>query len=158
MEIPYTVVGVVGVLIVVGMTLWALARQHQRRRQQADVDEARAVFRRRREWLEAAFVTMASERGKPRDLVWAACEFADPVAFARDRGSGQLRALVGVTISFEAEAGGGMEDVEAVCALRAGTAVFSYDDGAWTSDGRAIFNLNPQETIRRYQHELEILD
>ena len=158
MEIFYMVVGVVIALIAAGMTGWFVARQHQRRRQQADIDRARGLFRRRREWLEAAFVTMASERGKPRDLVWAECEFDDPVAFARDRGSGQLRALVGVTISFEAEEGGGMEDVEAVCALRAGTAVFTYNDGTWTSDGRAIFNLNPQQTIRRYQHELEILD
>ena len=158
MEILYTVVSVVVALIAAGLAGWALARQYQRRRQQADLDQARVRFRRRREWLEAAFVTMASERGKPRDLVWADCEFDDPVAFARDRSSGQLRALVGVTISFEAEEGGGMEDVEAVCALRAGTAVFTFDHGTWTSDGRAIFNLNPQQTINRYQHELEILD
>ena len=48
-----------------------------------------------------------------------------------------------MTISLETEEGGAMEDVEAVCALRAATAVFRYEGGTWTSDGRAIFNMNP---------------
>ncbi len=141
-----------------GLAVWFFIHQQQKRRLRDKLDQARVLFRRRREWLEAAFVTMASERGKPRELIWSDCEFDDAVSFARDRESGQLRALVGMTITFEAEEGGGMEDVEAVCALRAATAVFAYSGGTWSSEGRAIFNMNPQETILRYQHELEIVD
>ena len=69
----------------------------------------------RREWLEAAFVSVASERSKSRDLVWADCEFDSPVSFVRDRDTGQLRALVGVTISLQTRESGGLESVEAVC-------------------------------------------
>lgn len=157
MEMIWTIAGAT-VVFTTGMAVWSLALYRLRRRRLAAVEEARTLFRRRREWLEAAFVTRASACGKPRDLVWADCEFEDTVAFARDRDSGQLRALVGMTISFEAEEGGRMEDVEAVCALRAATAVFHFDGTTWSTDGRAIFNLNPQETIRRYQHELEVLE
>ena len=28
----------------------------------------------------------------------------------------------------------------------------------WTTDGRAVFNLSPTETIRRYSHELELVE
>ncbi|MCO6454637.1 MAG: hypothetical protein J5I93_04980 [Pirellulaceae bacterium] len=120
--------------------------------------EQRGRFQRRREWLEARFLTLASQSGSPRGLAWVDCEFDNAVAFARDRGTGELRALVGVTIRFEAIEGGGMEDVEAVGNLRAATAVFRWHRGDWETDGRAVFNLNPAETIRRYQHELETVD
>ena len=61
--------------------------------------------------------------------------------------SALLQAFVAVTISFEAIEGGPMEDVEAVGNLRAATAVFYFSGGAWHTDGRAIFNLNPTEAI-----------
>jgi hypothetical protein len=108
--------------------------------------------------LEAHFLSLASSSGRPRGLAWADCDFDDGVAFARDRVSGELRALVGVTISFAAIEGGGMEDVEAVDDLRAATAVFRFDGNHWTTDGRAVFNLNPAETIRWYRNELEIVE
>ena len=83
--------------------------------------------------------------------------FEDGVTFARDRTNQQLRAFVGVTISFEAIEGGGMEDVEAVGNLRSATAVFHYVDGAWTTDGRVIFNLDPVEAVNHFGHELELV-
>ena len=72
----------------------------------------------------------------------------------RQRETGELCALVGVTISFEAIVGGGMEEVEAVGNLRSATAVFRVVDGRWQTDGRAIFNLNPIEAIAYYQENL----
>ncbi|MEM8680888.1 MAG: hypothetical protein AAGF97_16205 [Planctomycetota bacterium] len=113
------------------------------------------IFHRRREWLEAEFLSRATKCGKPRGLEWVNCDFDDDVTFARDRHSGELRALVGVTISFQAIPGGGMEDVEAVGNLRAATAVFRFDRRHWETEGRAIFNLSPHETIRHFGHELE---
>jgi hypothetical protein len=129
-----------------------------RRWQQARLRQARALFTRRREWLEAQFLTMAARSGKPRGLEWVNCDFDNRVRFARDRHTGQLRALVGVTISFEATIGGGMEDVEAVSNLRAATAVFKCEDGVWLTEGRAIFNLNPDQAIKHFEHELELVE
>ena len=116
---------------------------------------ARDLFHLRREWLEAYFVTLASSSGKPRGLAWTNVEFDDEVTMARDVRSGQLTAFVGVTISFEAIEGGGMEDVEAVGNLRAATAVFRTDGDEWTTDGLALFNVNPDEAVERFRHEVE---
>ena len=129
-----------------------------RRQQVITLEQARQTFRLRREWLEADFVSHAEASGKPRGPRWMNCDFDDDVSFARDRRSGRYRALVGVTISFEAIAGGGMEDVEAVSNLRAATVVFRLDGAEWRADGRALFNLNPSEAIARYQHELETVE
>ena len=131
-----------------------------RRRSNAEkhqLPRARQLFHLRREWLEAEFLTLASHSGRPRGLAWADCDFDDDVTFARDRTSGQLRAFVGVAISFEAIEGGGMEDNPNVSNVRAATAVFNFD-GAWTTEGRAIFNLNPTEAIRHFQSELEMVE
>ena len=119
---------------------------------------SRKQFYLRREWLEAEFLKLAGLRGIPRGLRWVDCDFDNPVQFARDRNSGQLRALVAATIRFEAIEGGGMEDVEAVSNLRAATAIFFYEGKKWTTSGRALFNLNPAEAIQHYRHELEMVD
>ncbi|MCA9186583.1 MAG: hypothetical protein R3E01_13660 [Pirellulaceae bacterium] len=143
-----------GGLASVGVTAWMGHLLNERRRRHRS-DDMRKNFFRRREWLEAEFLKLASRSGKPRGLEWANCDFDNEVAFARDRHSGELRALVGITVSFTAIEGGGMEDVEAVHNLRSATAVFRCEIDRWTTDGRAVFNLNPNETIRHYQHELE---
>jgi hypothetical protein len=122
------------------------------------LEHARASFHRRREWLEARFLTLAAQSGKPRGLRWVDCEFEDDVAFARDRKTHHFRALVGVAIQFEATEGGDMEDVEAVANRKAATVVFRLDGPEWEVDGRALFNLNPAQTIEQFQHELEVVD
>lgn len=152
----------VGVAVVAAITLgvtWAVLRQ----RQPVEVPEptlssARDLFQIRREMLEARFLTLASQSGKPRDLTWVDCEFESHVCFARDKHTRQLRALVGVTIRFEAVEGGAMEDNPNVDNLKAATAVFRFDNGQWVTDGRAIFNLNPAETIKHFQNELEMAE
>ena len=127
-----------------------LAAQHRRR-----VVGDKLTFRQQRERLEAKFFDLASQSGKPRGLRWTNCEFADDVSFARDRESGNMTALVAVTISFEAIEDGGMEDVEAVGNLRAATAVFFLNEQRWATRGRVIFNLEPAEAIQRFQHTLD---
>ncbi len=141
----------------------AIAIVVARRRAQSGISNkdfawARKEFHLRREWLEAHFLKLASDSGKPRGLAWAECDFQDGVAFARERHTGHLRALVGVTISFEALEGGGMEDNPNVGNLRAATAIFRFDGIEWTTDGRAIFNLNPAEAIKYYENELEFVE
>lgn len=119
------------------------------------LEAVRSEFFQRREWLEARFFTLAASSGKPRGLAWIDCEFASPVTWARDRESGDPRALVEVTIRFEAIAGGGMEHNPNVGNLRAATAVFQWTNGQWQTVGRAIFNLSPVQAIQHFQHELE---
>ena len=114
-------------------------------------------FHRDREHLEAHFFKKAGASGKPRGLAWTHCDFEDDVTYARDKRTGEIRALVGITISFEAVEGGGMEEVEFVKEPRDATAVFRVDRGKWVTDGRAIMNLNPTEAVRHYQHDLEFV-
>ncbi|HAY78894.1 MAG TPA: hypothetical protein DCY79_03730 [Planctomycetaceae bacterium] len=147
-------VGIAFVLLAL-VVLWPRVRDYWAMR---ELERVRNIFYRRREWAEAKFMTLASESGKPRGLAWVECEFDNGVSFARDRESGDLRALVAVTISFEAIEGGGMEDNPNVGNLRAATAVFRFDGNDWTTDGRAIFNLNPLQAIEHFQHELETVD
>ncbi|MDP6445345.1 MAG: hypothetical protein QGG36_01390 [Pirellulaceae bacterium] len=148
-------IGVVSAALAVSVFFWL--RRRPARRPTPPLAEARKSFRQRREWLEARFETLASQSGKPRDLRWVECRFDDQVAFARDRRSGELRALVALTIAFEAIEGGALEHEEAVRNLRAATAVFHYRDGEWSADGRAFFNLNPNQTIEHYHNELELI-
>ena len=142
-------------VLVAAMFLWPIVA---RRRREAKLASARGEFQRRREWLEAHFLTLASGSGRPRGLSWKDCEFDNGVVFARARDTGGWRAFVAVTISFEAIEGGGMEDNPNVGNLRAATAVFEYEQGEWRTQGRALFNLNPSEAIEHFHHELEGVD
>jgi hypothetical protein len=112
-------------------------------------------FARDRKQLESKFFQDASHSGKPRGLAWKQCAFQDAVLLGRDRANGEIVALVGVTIGFEAIEGGGMEDVEAVGNLRAATAVFIHNGRAWTTQGKVIFNLEPREVLERYRESLD---
>lgn len=148
---------VIGAFLVVGgVSLGLLWRPLRKVWKSDDLDAAQKKFRLQRERLEHRFFEIAANSGKPRGLRWTDCEFQDAVVYARSRTRrGELQAFVGVTISFEAIEGGGMEHVEAVGNLRAATAVFHFDAGAWRTDGRAIFNLNPSEAIDYYHDSLQ---
>lgn len=143
---------ILGLLIVGLIYAWPRVRERTERQ---ELHSARQLFHRRREWLEAHFLSVASQSGKPRGLRWVECDFENEVAFARERRTGRLRALVGVSIQFEAIEGGAMEDVEAVANSKAATVVFRLDGPDWEVDSRAYFNLNPHQTIEHFQHELE---
>lgn len=146
------------IVVAVGVALLGLAvcwRPLRRSMSRATLTRARRDFRVCRERLEAKFFDLAAGSGRPRGLRWVECEFEDDVVYARDRRSGDIAALVAVTIAFEAIEGGPMEGVEAVSNLRAATAVFVYRGGTWQTEGRTVFNLNPSEAIAHYQDDLE---
>ena len=153
----YVAIALTTVVLLAGVAVavFLLLRRRPAPEVETSLEAARDRFHIRREMLEAKFMTLAAASGKPRGLTWMDCDFDNRVAFARDRHTRQLRALVAVTIRFEAVEGGDMEDNPNVGNLRAATAVFRFDEGQWMTDGRAIFNLNPQEAIKYYQHELE---
>jgi hypothetical protein len=145
---------IVFTLAVVGALAWRPARSAWR---EAQLARARREFHLHREHLEARFIKIASSSGKQRGLDWVRCEFDDGVVYARDRQSGELSAFVAIVVGFEAIEGGGMETVEAVGNLRAATAVFRIHQGHWSTEGRAIFNLNPTEAVRYFQKNLEMV-
>ena len=126
-------------------------------RRGADGRAARDLFARQRPLLQDEFFAAASASGKPRGLRWKALEWEPGVAFARERASGDLAALVGVVIQFEAVEGGDMEGVAAVGNLRNASAVFFFHDGRWRTTGKALFNLNPDEALSRLAHQYERL-
>jgi hypothetical protein len=118
-----------------------------------DAKTARDRFLRQREQLEAKFFTAAAGSGKPRGLRWKDIEWERPVEFARERPTGKLAALVGITIQFEAVEGSDMEGLPAVGNLRNASAVFFFDRGRWHTTGRAVFNMNPDEAIAHFKYE-----
>lgn len=139
-------------LLAVVSVLWILLRPTLFARR---IQRALREFVRDRAELERAFFQAASSNGKPRGLAWKECSFQEGILLARDRANGELVGLVGVTISFEAIEGGGMEDVEAVGNLRAATAVFHWNGWEWSTQGRAVFNLEPREVVERYRDSLD---
>jgi len=118
---------------------------------------ARVQFVQQREHLEADFLRAAQASGKPRGLIWVECEWTREVEWGRDRQTGQLLALVGVTIRFEAVAGSDMEGLPAVGNLRTATGLFFYEGGRWHTTGVAVFNHNPQEVLSRFERQYERL-
>lgn len=118
-------------------------------------ERARESFRLQRERLEAKFLDTAAATGKPRGLEWKDVEFDSQLELVRDAESGHLLGLVPVTITFEATAGGPMEGVEAVGNLRYATAVFRFERGHWITDGRALFNMHPEEAIRHFAGQFQ---
>lgn len=116
---------------------------------------ARESFRLQHERLEKLFLEKASAAGTPRGLRWIGCVFGEEAEFARERKTGLVVALVGVTINFEAIEGGDMEGLPAVSLPRMGSAVLHFVRGQWTTLGRAIFNLGPHEVLDHFASEYE---
>jgi hypothetical protein len=131
----------------IGLFIWL--RRHIR--------QAKEQFHAHHQELAVQFLEAAGATGKPRGLRWVACDWADEIAFARDRQTGQLAALAAVMIRFEAIEGGDMEGVAAVGNLRTASAVFFYKGGAWRTVGRAIFNLDPGEALAQLKDQYERL-
>ena len=119
--------------------------------------QAKRRFHAQREGLEAKFIQLAAAHAEPNAPRWADCSFADDVAYVRNRSTGELSAFVALTVGAEGfdrlPAGG----ADAVGDLQAGTAVFRFDRDHWVTDGRAFLNLSPNEAVRRYGDDLEVV-
>jgi hypothetical protein len=140
------------VAVVVFLWLWRPLRSFGKAVQ---VERARELFKLQRERLEAQFLKAAAATGKPRGLRWKDCDWEDAVEFVRERKTGQIAALVAVTISFEAIEGGDMEGVAAVGNLRNASAVFFFHRGHWMTVGKAVFNMNPNEAVAHFKNQYE---
>ena len=142
---------VVAAAVVIAL-LWKPMRWFGR---EVQVERARELFRLQRERLEAQFLNAAAATGKPRGLRWKDCQWENGVEFVRERRTGQIAALVGVTIQFEAIEGSDMEGLAAVGNLRNASAVFFFAKGQWHTVGRAVFNMNPNEAIDHFKNQYE---
>jgi hypothetical protein len=142
-------------LFAVAITAWLIWGRFRRALLIRRIDRARQDFTAHRAAFDEQFRVAAGATGKPRGLAWKKCELHGPLILARDRANGELIGLIAVTISFEALEGGGMEDVAAVGNLRAATAVFHWNSRGWTTQGRAVFNLEPREVLDRYADSLD---
>jgi hypothetical protein len=148
---PWLIVIVVLACVVAGSFAFRQRRRGMRRDERV---RALAAFAPLIPTLEQSFLAAATATGKPRGLKWERVVLAGPPVFAVDRVSDELYAFVAATVSFSAIEGGGMEEVEAVSNLRAATAVFAHRDGAWTTDGRVVFNLGPEAAVSHYVETL----
>src|SRR5260370_11877579 len=113
--VPSALIGAAIVVVVVGSG-WLIARAYLGR--ERETATARSAFLMKRPEFETMFFWAACATGKPRGLRWKACEWSDCVEFAREKQTGNLAALVGVTIQFEAIVGGDLEGVPQVDKLR----------------------------------------
>ena len=137
-------------LIAAGRWLWHFGRTVQ-------AERARELFRLQHERFEEMLLVAAAATGKPRGLIWRGCEIIGNVVLARNAARG-IVALVPVVIQFEPVAGSGMEDVPAAKEPRIATAVFTFDRGHWNTDGRIIFNINPEQALSHFGSGLTVIE
>jgi len=118
----------------------------------------RRDFHRQRERLEAKFVQLGSVAFRPHAPQWVDCRFDDDVAYVRDRASGELSALVAVTVFLPPEDEPYLTaDEDPPGEPRDATAVFRFDGHHWETEGRALFNVSPAEAIDLYRQDMEIV-
>jgi hypothetical protein len=144
-------------LVGTGLLAWSW-RPLRRFGREVQAERARELFRLQRERLEGQFLSAAAATGKPRGLRWKDCAFETALELARDKHSGQIVALVPVTIQFEAIEGGDMEGWHAVAIPRNASAVFFFERGQWSTVGKAVFNMNPDEALEHFRNQYERVD
>ena len=145
------------VVIVAGAAAVLVGRRLRVFGRAVNAARARELFKLQRERLEAQFLGAAAKTGKPRGLRWVDCDWEDAAEFVRDRQCGQIAALVGVTIQFEAIPGSDMEGLPAVGNLKNASAVFFFQGGHWQTVGKAVFNMNPDEAVQHFKNQYERL-
>ncbi len=114
-------------------------------------------FQHQRTPLEQQYFERASSTGLPRGLTWKKCDWLPSYVLLLDRTTKQPNLLVSVNLHFEAIAGGDMEDVAAVSNVRDACAVFQWQNKSWTTTGRTLFNMNPEEARDRLAASYEPL-
>jgi len=154
MEPWWIVLLAAAVCAVVGLLVWRPWRTAVR---EARYAEAFRQFHLYRERLEAKFIQLAESRNLADSADWEDAEFGDEVAFVRHRATGELSAFVPLTVGLSDYDLLPVESSDLIGNLRVATVVFRFDGRHWDTDGRAMLNLKPEEAIRLYQRELEVV-
>jgi hypothetical protein len=101
-----------------------------------------AEFTIRQTELLANWFRIAAASGRPKWLTWVGYEsLGDPIVTDRV-------ALVPVLVRFEPISDAPLEDVPQAREPRSVVAVFRFE-GEWTTDGRVVFNLTPQQVAEQ---------
>ncbi len=144
-------------LILMGITAgcfaaaWLVVRPARRVVDTMRFDHARDLFRRRREWLEAAFLAVLA-RTEPLERVrWEDAHWQDEVLWARDRPTGDLLALIGV--DFDPDPIFDPPDQPG----RHSTALFEFRKGAWMAEGKRLDQIRPEEAMLRHRRLIPIV-
>ena len=133
----------VGVLPACAVAAWLIVQGPARRVLEGRHDDrARALFRQRREWLEARFLAALDPAERLR---WEDAHWHDEVVWARDRQTRRLLALVGV--HFDANPFDGPSSL----APRHATALFEFRKGRWFAEGKRLDAIRPDEAFLRLQ-------
>jgi hypothetical protein len=148
--------------ILLGLVVFALLAVWLRRplrtaAREARFSHARKGFHQQRERLEAKFLRLAAAQPGPDNLHWTDGDFEDSVVYVRNRRSGELLALVGVTMVLEGVGQPPASASDLLGNLRGGTAIFRFDGDHWETDGRVILNRSPSEAVRLYHNGLEVV-
>jgi hypothetical protein len=124
---------------------------------EAQLSRARRTFHTQRERLEMKFIHLAAAHATAAGPHWADCDFADGVAYVRNRNTKELAAFVAVTVAMDSFDPSPVGISDFVGNLHVATAVFRYDRDHWETDGRAILNLTPSEAVQYYREQLEMV-
>lgn len=128
---------------------WVIVRRPLRLfAEELRVDRARVLFRPRREWLEARFLTGLARVDPLERVRWEDAHWHDEVLWARDRQTRVLLALIGVHFD------GPPFDERGEPCPRHSTALFEFRKGRWRADGKRLDEIQPDEAVLR-NHRFE---
>ncbi|WP_020468588.1 hypothetical protein [Zavarzinella formosa] len=118
--------------------------------QDVQTERAKEAFRLQRERLAEMFLLAANQSGKPRGLRWAEGTMTGELVLVRDRRTRKFTGLVAMDIRLDPLPDGDMEECEASKIPRTITAVFHFRAGEWLTEGRAIFNMSPDQAMSNF--------
>jgi hypothetical protein len=107
------------------------------------LDSAHVLFRHQREWLEARFLTALGQVDPLERVRWDDAHWHNEVVWCRDRQTRTLLALIGVHFD---EAG---FDASGESHPHHATAIFEYRKGRWTTEGKRLDEIRPDEVMLR---------
>ena len=163
-----TIAAVASIALALGLYLWVRLRGRiWQRWSRPGMVKIRCQFHQQRERLELKLVCLAAQMRSGSLGRSDRYDFDDDVAYARNRYTGEINALVTVVIElavpeepvdelFSIEQAN--ERTKKTRRFQVATAVFRYDHDRWETDGRIIFHLNPAETLRYYRRDLKMIE
>ena len=123
---------------------WLVVRRPLRQVfEEVGVDQAKILFHRRREWLEAGFLSAISRLDPIERVRWEEARWLDPVTWARDHKSRYLIALVEVQFPGE------VMDLDAASSAGHATAIFEYRRGRWVAEGVRLQATRPADVFHQ---------